>query len=181
MLVMLKGRVQHRGHGYIILEQGNFGYKIILPESAVWDWPEESTIYVHQLMRDEVPTLFGFSSIEALELFWRLIGISGVGPRIAQKIIWSGKLSDIKQRIMSGDVAFIKAVPGIGLKTAQKIILELKGVLADEPVGPHLDEDALAALLNLGYTRRQAEAALQEVKAETTDDRIRQALKNLAR
>jgi Holliday junction DNA helicase RuvA len=99
-------------------------------------------------------------SLEALALFWKLIAISGVGPRVGQKIAFAGAVGDVKAAIMAGKVEFLTDIPGIGTKTAQKIILELKGALAGEPASS-VDPDALEALLGFGYTRKQAEEALK--------------------
>lgn len=181
MKVLLRGQVHYRGKNYLILEQGNFGYKVNIPEQAVRDFDGECALYLHEVIREDQRELFGFRSIDELEMFWKLIGISGVGPRVGQKIIYSASAEQIRDRIMNGDVAFLVNIPGIGGKTAQKIILELKGALADEPEVANYDQDAFEALIGLGYTKKQAQEALQAGEADNTDDAIREALKYLAK
>lgn len=184
MLALLKGQVHYRGNGYLILEQGGMGHKIVMPEHAVQDVSDETVLYIHEVVRDSERELFGFQDISSLEFFWKLIGVSGLGPKSAQKIVFSGPLEATRASIMGGDLTFLTNIPGIGNKTAQKIILELKGVLAEEPGDVvSLDTDAFEALLGLGYTKKQAEQTLQSLDdgLATTDDRIRAALKVLAR
>ncbi|MBU0646262.1 Holliday junction branch migration protein RuvA [Patescibacteria group bacterium] len=181
MMILLRGTVHYRGKNFVIVEQGGMGHRIVLPEDAVRDFDGEVVFYVHEAIRESEREFFGFRTIGDLEMFWKLIGISGVGPRVGQKIIYSGSGDEIRMKIMSGDLVFLTSIPGIGNKTAQKIILELKGALAEEPAAVNYDQDAFEALLGLGYTKKQAQEALVETEAENTDDRIRQALKYLAK
>lgn len=180
MMVYLKGRLMYKGDGYVILENQGIGYKISLPHmSQTID--EIVELFIHEAVRDDSRELFGFSSINQLELFWKLIGVSGVGPRSAQKMVFSDNNGQLKKSIMEGDLSVLTSVPGIGKKTAQKIILELKGVLAQEPEYTSADSDAIDALVGLGYSRRDAQAALVGIEEEDTESRIRLALKNLSR
>ncbi len=182
MIVSLTGTVTHHAVGFLILEVQGIGYKVIMPEDAAHGITGETTLYTHEVIRDDQRELFGFVSLAALELFWRLTSVSGVGPRSAQKIAFAGSVDVVKANIMKGNVAFLTDVPGIGTKTAQKIILELSGALAEEPgVTSGLDGDAIEALIGLGYARKQAEEALSNVNAESTEQRIRAALKSLSR
>lgn len=183
MIVSLTGTVTHRAAGFLILEVEGVGYKVILPEDASRAITGTVTLYTHEVIRDDQRELFGFTSLGALELFWQLASVSGVGPRSAQKIASAGSVDAVKSNIMKGNVAFLTDVPGIGTKTAQKIILELSGTLAEEPsaAASSLDSDAIEALIGLGYARKQAEEALSNVEADTTEQRIRAALKALSR
>jgi len=117
----------------------------------------------------------------ALELFWKLIAVSGVGPKVGQKILTADEVENVKERIMAGDLNFLTGIPGVGKKTAQKIMLELKGALAEEVPSPALDEDAVEALVSLGIKRSQAQDILSLVDAESTDERIRAALKMIGK
>lgn len=177
MMVLLLGEVLYHGVGFVIVVNGGVGYKVILPEDAAHGLHGVVTVYTHEVMRENERELFGFLSIGALELFWKLIGVSGVGPRTAQKIIFAHEIEKVKERIMAGDLAFLTSVPGIGKKTAQKIILELKGVLAQEPESAVFDTDAVDALVGLGYARKDAEKMLSSVEGQTTEERIRLALR----
>ena len=181
MLVYLSGTVLHHGVGYIIVEQSGVGYKVSLPENVAHEIHESTHLYIHEVIRDSERELFGFTSIEQLELFWKLIAVSGVGPRSAQKIVYADAVDRVKSKIMAGDLTSLTNVPGVGKKTAQKIILELKGALADEPDVAALDADAVDALVGLGYSVRDAEAALSGIEAESTEERIRTALKGMGR
>ncbi len=179
-MVFIKGQVLYRGAGYLIVERDGIGYKLTIPEQAAREYQGEVALYLHEAQRDDGRELFAFSSINQLELFWKLISISGVGPKSAQKIVYADTVDGVKSKIMAGDVVALTSVPGIGKKTAQKIILELKGTLADDRVAS-VDMDAVEALVGLGYSRRDAENALSGLEEKETDERIRAALKRLSR
>lgn len=181
MIVSLKGQITHHGLGFVIVERDGIGYKVILPEDRAHGLSGEVFLYTHEVVRDDERELFGFLSVQALELFWKLRTVSGVGPKSAQKIVFADDVERVKERIMAGDLGFLTNVPGIGKKTAQKIILELKGVLAQEPQASSVDQDALEALVALGYARKQAEGALESIDESTTEAKIRAALKQLGR
>ncbi len=181
MMSFIHGSVLFHGVGYLLIECHGLGYKITMPEHVAHEFRGEVEMYLHEVQRDDGRELFGFRSIAELELFWKLIAISGVGPKSAQKIVFSDVVDRVKAKIMAGDLTALTDVSGIGKKTAQKIILELKGVLVEEPGFSVLDADAIEALIGLGYSRRDAEAALSGVQEEHTDDRIRAALKRLSR
>lgn len=181
MLCVLSGSVVHHGVGYVVVTVRDLGYKVILPEDAGHGLSGPVTLYAHEVIRDNQRELFGFLTMEALELFWKLITISGVGPRSAQKIVFARPVNEVKGSIMKGDLVFLTDLPGIGKKTAQKIILELKGVLTEDTPVPAVNREALDALISLGYARRQAEEALSGLEVETTEERIRMALKFLSR
>ncbi|MCR4314146.1 MAG: Holliday junction branch migration protein RuvA [Candidatus Uhrbacteria bacterium] len=181
MMVYIKGRVLCHGVGYVIVENQGMGFKITVPESFAHEIQDPVTLYLHEAQREDGRELFGFLSLAQLELFWKLITISGVGPKSAQKIVFSDAIERVKVKIMSGDLAALTDVPGVGKKTAQKIILELKGVLVEEPGVLGLDGDAVEALVGLGYSRRDAQAALSDIEEGDTEARIRLALKRLSR
>jgi holliday junction DNA helicase RuvA len=181
MMAYLQGKVLYHGVGYVIVENGGMGFKITIPESAAHEIQDSATLYLHEAQREDGRELFGFLMIAQLELFWKLISVSGVGPKSAQKIVYSDAVDRVKAKIMSGDLAALTDVPGIGKKTAQKIVLELKGALVDEPDVSALDSDAIEALIGLGYSRKDAHAALSDIDEGDTESRIRLALKRLSR
>ncbi len=181
MIVKLQGTVSHRGKDYVIFDVGAVGYRLVVPEFAVCEWHGEMAVFCHEVSRDDAHEIFGFLSLDALELFWKLIAISGVGPRSAQKIVFSGEERKVRGKIMEGNLAFLQSVPGIGKKTAQKIILELKGALGeDEGALEVADEDALHALVGLGYKRKEAMDILKGLEG-STEEKIKSALKSLSR
>ncbi len=181
MIVLIKGTVVYHGVGYIILERDGIGYKIVLAEDVAHGMSGDITLYTHEVIRDNEREFFGFTSMSALELFWKLITVSGVGPRGAQKIIFASDINNVKLKIAESDITFLTSVPGVGKKTAQKIILELKGVIFDEPQGSLLDSDAVEALVGLGYSKKDAELMISKIEADSTEDYIRQALKQISR
>lgn len=178
---MIEGDVMYRGIGFVIVKSGSIGYKIILPDEVVQTLNGSVMLYTHETIRDSDHELFGLTTIAALELFWKLITVSGVGPKSAQRIVFSEDIESVKRKISNGDLTFLTSISGIGKKTAQKIILELKGVLVDEESSNGGDEDAISALQALGYSRRDAEQILSTVEGETTEERIKAALKRLGK
>lgn len=181
MMAYIQGIILSHSVGYVIVENNGIGYKITIPESIAHEVQGTATLYLHEAQREDGRELFGFLLLDQLELFWKLIAVSGVGPKSGQKIVFSDTVERVKAKIMAGDLAALTDVPGIGKKTAQKIILELKGVLVEEPGFGGLDADAIEALVGLGYSRRDAQAALSGVEEGGTETRIRIALKRLSR
>ena len=181
MIITISGTVAHRGKNFVIISCQGIGYKVIWPENAVAILSGAVTLYTHEVQREDGRELFGFLTMAALELFWKLLEVSGVGPRNAQKIIFAAPVEEVRANIMKGNLAFFTEISGVGTKRAQKIILELKGVLVDGDSGTSVDRDAVEALIGLGYQRRQAEEALRGIEGESTEDRIRSALKVLSR
>ncbi len=181
MMTYLQGEVIYHGAGYLIIKHGGIGYRVSLPDAVAMDFRGEVEVYLHEVIRDNERELFGFTSIDQLELFWKLIAISGVGPKIAQKIVFSHSVEQVRANIMKGDLAMLTDVSGVGKKTAQKIILELKGVLTDDEPTEAFDTDAVDALVGLGYKRRDAEVAIAAAQGETTDEKIRAALKGMVK
>jgi len=182
MITSLHGKIEYHGIGFVIIDVAGVGYKVNLPEDRAHELSGELTVYTHEVQREDQHELFGFLSMESLLLFWKLINVSGVGPKVGQKIIFSGTVDQIKENIMKGNLTFLTDIPGVGKKTAQKIILELKGALVEDTGRPFgLDDDAVEGLVGLGYARKQAEEAVAGLEAETTEERIRAALKILSR
>ncbi|MFH1088966.1 MAG: Holliday junction branch migration protein RuvA [Candidatus Uhrbacteria bacterium] len=182
MITSLHGKIEYHGIGFIILEVAGVGYKVNIPEDRAHELSGEIKIFTHEVQREDQHELFGFLSMESLLLFWQLINVSGVGPKVGQKIVFSDTVVRIKEKIMKGDLNFLTDIPGVGKKTAQKIILELKGALVeDDGTSFGLDNDAVEGLVGLGYQRRQVEQVLNGLEANGTEDLIRKALKILAR
>lgn len=181
MITTLSGTIEYKSEGYVIVQVGGVGYKVTMTPHQVSGVSGEVTLYTHEAIRETERELFGFFSMGALELFWKLIAVSGVGPKVGQKIVAADEVENVKAKIMAGDLSFLTDIPGVGMKTAQKIILELKGVLADTESVPTVDQDAVDALTGLGISKREAQDVLAQVEAETTDERIRAALKQLGK
>jgi Holliday junction DNA helicase RuvA len=188
----LRGVVIDKGVDYLVLEVGGIGFRVQVP-SFVWEQiiiGEEVALHTYLHVRDDAWTLYGFLTKEDLSLFMELIGVSGVGPRLGVKILSGTSPGQFRQAVVNGDVGALTLIPGIGKKTAQRIVLELGerlkkmggaedlAVPADSPVA-----DALAALMALGYSRGEASAALQQAVAEQGQDGaeeiVRRALRHL--
>lgn len=185
MIGSLKGIVSEVFPGFLLLDVNGVGYRVnaSVPTLAECVQGEERRFYVHDHVREDSRDLYGFPSHGDLAMFERLISISGIGPKVGLTIMSVGSLETIRRGIMAGDLALLTSVPGVGTKTAQKIVLELKGQLVDAAEGPAEDRDVIEALMSLGYSSSQAREALKNVDASVTDtsERIRKALKSLSK
>lgn len=183
MISLLTGTIAYHGVGFVIVKVGGIGYSVTLPETVAHGLSGEVTLYTHEAVRDDGRELFGFTTIGGLELCWKLIEVPGVGPKLAQKIVYGGgSVEDVMKKVGEGSVEFLSSIPGVGKKTAQKIILELQGKLVDAD-GSTVDDDATIALMSLGYSKPQAEESLSGLSVDiaTTEDRVRAALKRLGK
>jgi Holliday junction DNA helicase RuvA len=144
---------------------------------------EDCFVYTHDHVREDARDLFAFSRHEELRFFEKLISISGVGPKVALTIMSAGSLEAVRRAVMAGDLTTLTSVPGVGTKTAQKIVLELKGQLVEEDTVGGADRDVIEGLVSLGYSAAQARETLKHVDAGVTDtsERIREALRLLAK
>ncbi|MCX6785842.1 MAG: Holliday junction branch migration protein RuvA [Candidatus Komeilibacteria bacterium] len=193
MISYLKGMVLLKKAKYIILNVGNIGYQVFINDktSTRLNEGDEISLYTHQHITESSQELYGFTSIPELELFKNLIGISGVGPKSALGVMASASVEDIIQAILSEDPALLRTVSGIGPKTAERIVIELKSKigklgkemnLKDISAAPR-DIEVIEALIGLGYSRREVMEIIKQVPAALTDtsDRIKGALKLLGK
>lgn len=181
MIASLTGKIIHKEPDGLVLELDGIGYEIFAPKTVVARLKagETATIHTHEYMREDARELYGFGTRDEL-LFWkRLIGVSGVGPRTALLVMGLGSLDAIKRAVSASKIDYLSGAPGIGKKTAQKIILELKGKLEDSEA--HGSDEVVDALVGLGYTRAEAKAVAGHAAGESTEDRIKAALKLLGR
>ena len=181
----------------IVLEVGGVGYDVAVPLSTFYglgDTGAEIALRVHTHVREDVLALYGFATRVEQDLFERLIGISGIGPKAALAVLSGIEPADLVHAIQQGDAVRLTAIPGVGKKTAERIILELKDrlpqgeIIATGPAGgapPSLKDDVLSALVNLGYHRPLAERAVSSALKHVVDGdferTLRQALRELAR
>lgn len=183
MIGSLRGTVIEVSPTGLLLEIQGIGYSIITTRSVLSKTTsgEQMFVYIHDHVREDAHDLYGFVTHGELTFFEQLIGISGVGPKLAMTMLSGGTVDDLRAAIMAGDLSRLTNVPGIGKKTAQKIVLELKGQLVDEEQATPQDRDALEALVSLGYSATQARDALKSVAPSVMDVsvRIREALKYL--
>jgi Holliday junction DNA helicase RuvA len=185
MVGSLRGKVLEVHVSTFLLEVGGVGYvvKAAAPVLSSLFVGEERFVYIHDHVREDARDLFGFSSYSELEFFERLLSISGVGPKVALTILSVGSIDTVRRAVMQGDLAMLTSVPGVGKKTAQKIILDLKGQLVEEEGMSPGDGEVVEALVSLGYSAQTSREALKSVSPEIVDvaARVREALKRLSK
>ncbi len=188
MIMHIIGTVIFKEGNVLLVETHGIGYKIRATRETVSKVAKDKEIklWTHLAVREDAFELYGFVEKKELDLFEKLISVSGIGPKSALAILNLAPVSKLNQAISSGDTAYLTKVSGIGKKSAAKIILELKDTITEE--GYALDEgelreekDALLALVSLGYGMTEARDALRKVKTKsgTTGETIKAALKLL--
>ena len=198
MIATLHGVLTEKNPSRLVIDVGGVGYEVNVPLStfyALGEMGAEVDLRIHTHVRQETLSLFGFATRLEVDLFERLITISGVGPRLALAVLSGLEPPDLLRAIQNSDIVRLQGIPGVGKKTAERISLELKDKLpanvVDEGVttDPENDtegirNDVMSALLNLGYHRPLAERAVNEVltdKLGTFEEALRQALRELAK
>jgi Holliday junction DNA helicase RuvA len=175
----------------VLVDCQGVGYEVDVPMSTFYNLPglgEKVSLLTHFVVREDAQILFGFGSAGEREAFRQLIKISGVGPRTALAVLSGMSVGDIGQAVTQQDASRLVKIPGIGKKTAERLLLELKGKVGADlgPVGGVVVDDAqgdiLQALVALGYSDKEAQAALKSLPKEVgVSDGIKLALKALAR
>ncbi len=194
MISYLKGTVLTKKTKYLILLVDNIGYQIFTNEKTLNSLKEddEASLYIHHHVTENSQELYGFTALPELELFKNLISISGVGPKSAINVLATSSVEDVIQAILAEDPALLKTVSGIGTKTAERIVVELKskiGSLYKESTGNEIsaatpkDVEIIEALLGLGYNRKEIIDTIKQIPADITDtsEKIKAALKLLAK
>ena len=185
MIGSLRGTVLEIHPTSLLLEVNNVGYKLFCTPSTLSSShvAEEKFFYIHDIVREDARDLYGFSSVNEQRLFHQLIQISGVGPKVALTVLSAGNAEDVRAAILQGDLTRLTSVPGVGKKTAQKIILELKGQLVEEQTTSTEDTDVIEALVTLGYSASIARDVLKNIAPSIVDvsARVREALRVLAK
>lgn len=190
MISHLKGTLMFSSDRFIVVDVGGVGYKVRVAQDtlrALRDVADKQvSLWTHLVVREDVLDLYGFQNEPELEFFEMLISVSGIGPKSALGVLSVAPVSHLKEAISNGDASALTKVSGIGSKSAQKIILELRdklGGYGDEvPSGALRDEhDAIEGLVALGYREQGAREALKGVPVDVkgTSARIKHALKNL--
>jgi Holliday junction DNA helicase RuvA len=185
MISFLKGRILERGLTYIILENNGIGYKVfVTPEILERKAGEEVSIFTYHKVAEDGQALFGLPNFGTLQLFEQLITVSGVGPKAALAILSATTVETVRQAIVSQDPGVFTRISGIGTKTAERIILELKnkmGALEAAP-GAAASSDVFDALLSLGYNQREARDVLKRIDLGLPQqEQLKQALKFLGK
>jgi Holliday junction DNA helicase RuvA len=201
MIALLTGRLAFKAPTHLALDVHGVGYEIFIPLSTYYNLPdlnESLSLSIHTYLREDAIQLFGFSTQQEKDAFVLLMTVSGIGPKSALGILSALPVPDLVSAIQSGDVEKLESVPGIGKKSAGRLVLELKDKLtklhpglvpAADSTAPGQDktfDDALSALTNLGYRAADAREALKRVRksrpgSPSLQELIRETLKELAR
>ncbi len=189
MIASVRGEVISRYAGEVVIEAAGVGYKLAVSSETLSSVPaagEQARLLTHLVMRDDAMHLYGFSTQSERELFLMLIGVQSVGPKVALAVLSGGTPRELLNAIASGDTARFQAVPGIGKRTAERIIVELRekvaGKVTDEIVVRHTASDdprtlAREGLLGLGFSPQEADGMLDTADGETPEQLISEALK----
>lgn len=190
MIVSVRGNLEAVGPDWVHLQVGGVTLQVFVPASGIGELGPiggQVRLHTHLRLRDDQPVLYGFTTAAALNLFLMLTGVSGVGPRLSLALLSSLSPGQLQQAIANGDLAAISVAPGVGRRTAGRIILELKGKvepgMADAPVfAAGQDAEVVEALMALGYSTAEARRAVNGLASDphlTLEERIRLALQQL--
>ena len=197
MIALLTGRIAHKSPDHIILDVQGVGYRVHIPFSTYYELPEEggtATLHIHTSVREDAILLYGFRTRLEKTFFQLLIAVSGVGPKLARDILSNIHPGPLSQALVQGDLGKLSTIPGIGKKTAERLVLELKDKVvkldlsslpaaeAREIPAEDVAEDVISALLNLGYKEPQVRKALAGLDAGggvSVEGLLKQALKTL--
>ncbi|MBN1516264.1 Holliday junction branch migration protein RuvA [Candidatus Sumerlaeota bacterium] len=195
MIELLRGKLADKEPGKALIDVNGVGYGVLMPERALMGLPEtgaEVTLHTHLVVREDDMTLFGFLTREEREAFRVFIGVKGIGPRTALVILSTVSIDQFAQAIVTGNASLLVKIPGIGRKTAERIILEMKDrvqglpkskTLGATPIGDTISLQAIEALMALGVKPAVAEKAVAAAREELGDgakveDLIRVSLKH---
>lgn len=192
MIGRLHGKLLEKAPPQILVDVAGVGYEVDVPMSTFCNLPDlgqEITLLTHFVVREDALLLYGFATASERQTFRALIKISGIGPRIALAILSGMSADDLALAVEEGNLGLLTRIPGIGKKTAERLILELKGKLvvthansAIQTTADAAHNDIISALIALGYSEREAVSAVKKLPADVgVSEGIRQALKALAR
>ena len=188
MIGRLEGRLQRVDPGTVLIDVAGVGYLVSTTLRAFQSLAGggEAALWIHTQVRDDAIVLFGFPDREELEAFSKLISVAGVGPRTALAVLSALTSGELAEAVETGDLARLQRSPGVGRKTAERILLELKDRLVAVAPGPgDRKGDAVSALVNLGYSQRNALRSVEAVWSEAAEgdlgDLLRLALQKLTR
>jgi Holliday junction DNA helicase RuvA len=183
VIARLRGRIAGRTTSGLILDVNGVGYLVNAAPSVLRLGDGEIAVEIHTVVREDALQLYGFATAEEREVFELLLGVSGVGPKVALAIVSGSTPSELRRAIALDDVKRFQAIPGVGLKTAQRVVLELKEKLTVLDVAPVRGGDLTArdALVELGWSLLDAERVLAEIDPElSVEEQVRHALRQAA-
>ncbi len=183
----IEGQIIKKSDSFVVIDTGGVGYKVFVsPQTSISISGDSAGFWTHMAVRETSMDLFGFQTESELSFFEMLIGVSGVGPKSALLITSVASIETLKNAIAAGDLTHLTGVSGIGKRTAEKIVVELRDKMAslgysDEDGNLQGESDVLEALISLGYSRQEARNALRHISEETTgtNEKIKEALKHL--
>jgi holliday junction DNA helicase RuvA len=200
MIGQLRGHLLLKKPNLVLVDVHGVGYEVHIPLTSFYELPEEGAeimlkIYTH--VREDTLSLYGFKTQKEKDFFLKLLSISGIGPKLAVSILSGAQVEELAQAISQGDLGRLTSIPGVGRKTAERVVLELKSQISSFLVAEHaqvtreqekldsLQEDIVSALVNLGYPRAGAEKALLAIIRSgdcqrTFEDLLRGTLRRLA-
>lgn len=191
MIIRLDGKILMRGDRFLVVGVNGVSYRVFCGPQVIKSAPkkdEQFSLWTHLHVREDAMELYGFKEYAELEFFEMLIGISGIGPKGALGVLAVAPLDNLKKAISSGETSYLTKVSGIGRKTAEKIVLELRdklgGMSGVEGEGIlKEDQDVFSALQSLGYSLSEAREAMKNIpkNIEGTNNRIKEVLKNLGK
>jgi Holliday junction DNA helicase RuvA len=194
VIALVSGEVAIRRSDHVVVAAGGVGYRLSISAETLRHVPRvgtQATLHTHLIVRDDALLLYGFHSEAERDLFLLLIGVQGVGPKVAQAVLSGGTPRELLRALAAGDAARFQAVPGIGKRTAERIVVELRekaGVTPDEDDGPIVvrrsdDPRTIArdGLLELGFDARESDALLREAAGESAEELLAAALREARR
>jgi holliday junction DNA helicase RuvA len=191
MIALLEGTVAVRRADHVVVSCGGVGYRLAVSAETLRHVPrvgQPFEIHTHLIVRDDALLLYGFATEEERDLFLLLIGVQSVGPKMALAVLSGGPPRDLLSAVAAGDTARLQAAPGIGKRTAERIVVELRekvGAVPDEPIVITRGDDprmlARDGLVGLGFSPQEADKLLDGAPGETPEDLIAHALKGARR
>jgi Holliday junction DNA helicase RuvA len=187
MIALLEGRVAVRRADHVVVSCGGVGYRLVVSAETLRHVPRvgtDTTLFAHLIVRDDALLLYGFATEEERDLFLLLIGVQAVGPKMALAVLSGGPPREVLGAVAAGDTARLQAAPGIGKRTAERIVVELRekvGATTDDPIVITRTDDprmlARDGLLGLGFSPVEADKLLDGANGDTPEDLIAHALK----
>jgi Holliday junction DNA helicase RuvA len=187
MIALVEGRVAVRRADHVIVSCGGVGYRLAVSAETLRQVPrvgEEAALHTHLIVRDDALLLYGFATEEERDLFLLLIGVQAVGPKMALAVLSGGPPREVLGAVAAGDTARLRAAPGIGKRTAERIVVELRekvGTVPDEPIVISRGDDprmlARDGLVGLGFSTHEADKLLDGAPGDSPEDLIAHALK----
>jgi Holliday junction DNA helicase RuvA len=197
MIALLTGRIAHKSPEFIIMDVNGVGYRVQIPFSTYYDLPEEGkdiSLNIYTQVKEDAINLYGFRSLAEKNCFQLLISVTGIGPKLGKDILSNIQVPDLARALIQGDLTRLSAIPGIGMKTAERLVLELKSKVLklelslvapeDNRTSPSaaITDDVCSALVNLGYKEALVKRALADLDIPpeaTMEEVLRKALKLL--